>query len=223
MPRTAPKSRKEKAKVPKIDVAPDPVEVAEEAGLRYVSDDQPGFTRKRKGDDFEYFDTEGKRIRDETRLLRIGRLAIPPAYEDVWICPSANCHIQATGRDARGRKQYRYHERWREVRDENKYDRMLVFGKALPKIRRRVNKDIGLRELPRNKVLATVVQLLGRTFIRIGNEEYARENQSFGLTTMRNRHVDVKGAKLSFNFKGKSGVKHEIDVNDRRLANIIRK
>ena len=220
---SAPKLRQEKKKIAEIEVATDPAEVAEEAGLRYVSDDQPGYTRKAKGDDFEYFDTDDKPIRDEARLLRIRRLAIPPAYTNVWICPSPNGHIQATGRDARGRKQYRYHERWREARDENKYDRMLVFGHALPKIRRQVNKDMGLRDLPRNKVLATVVHLLGRTFIRIGNEEYARENQSFGLTTMRNRHVDVKGAKLSFSFKGKSGVKHEIDVSDRRLANIIRK
>jgi DNA topoisomerase-1 len=217
------KQRREKQKVAEIEVAQDPAEVAEDAGLRYVSDEQPGYTRKPKGDDFEYFDTDGKAIRDETRLLRIRRIAIPPAYKDVWICPSPNGHIQATARDARGRKQYRYHERWREARDENKYDRILVFGQALPKIRRRVNKDMGLRELPRNKVLATVVHLLGRTFIRIGNEEYARENQSFGLTTMRNRHVDVNGAKLTFSFKGKSGVKHEIDVSDRRLANIIRK
>jgi DNA topoisomerase-1 len=221
VPMTTP--RREKKKVAEIEVAQDPVEVAEEAGLRYVSDDQPGYTRKAKGDDFEYFDADGKAIRDETRLLRIRRIAIPPAYKDVWICPSPNGHIQATARDARGRKQYRYHERWREARDENKYDRILVFGKALPKIRRQVHKDMGLRDLPRNKVLATVVHLLGRTFIRIGNEEYARENQSFGLTTMRNRHVDVKGAKLTFRFKGKSGVKHEIDVSDRRLANIIRK
>jgi DNA topoisomerase-1 len=220
---STPKLRKKKGKISEIEVAIDPVEVAEDAGLRYVSDDQPGYTRKPKGDDFEYFDTDGKPIGDETRVLRIQRIAIPPAYKDVWICPSPNGHIQATARDARGRKQYRYHERWREARDENKYDRMLVFGQALPKIRRRVNKDMGLRELPRNKVLATVVHLLGRTFIRIGNEEYARENKSFGLTTMRDRHVDVKGAKLSFNFRGKSGVKHEIDVNDRRLANIIRK
>jgi DNA topoisomerase-1 len=220
---SAPKLRKKEKKLSEIAVAIDPVEVAEDAGLRYVSDDQPGYTRKTKGDEFEYFDTEGKAIRDEKRLLRIRRIGIPPAYKDVWICPSPNGHIQATARDARGRKQYRYHELWREARDENKYDRILVFGHALPKIRRRVNKDMGLRELPRNKVLATLVQLLGRTFIRIGNEEYARENQSFGLTTMRNRHVDVKGAKLSFSFKGKSGVKHEIDVNDRRLANIIRK
>lgn len=201
----------------------DPIEVAEDAGLRYVSDGQPGYTRKAKGDDFEYFDADGKPIRDETRLLRIRRLAIPPAYTDVWICPSPNGHIQATARDARGRKQYRYHQRWREARDENKYDRMLVFGQALPKIRRQVKKDMGARDLPQNKVLATVVHLLGRTFIRIGNEEYARENQSFGLTTMRNRHVDVKGANLRFTFRGKSGVKHAIDVNDRRLANILRK
>jgi DNA topoisomerase-1 len=212
-----------KKKIPKIDVVTDPVEVAEDAGLRYVSDEQPGYTRKPKGGDFDYFDTDGKPIRDESRLQRIRRLAIPPAYKDVWICPAPNGHIQATARDARGRMQYRYHERWREARDENKYDRMLVFGQALPKIRRQINKDMGLRDLPRNKVLATVVYLLGRTFIRIGNEEYARENKSFGLTTMRNRHVDVKGAKLSFNFRGKSGVQHEIDVNDRRLANIIRK
>jgi DNA topoisomerase I len=215
--------RKGGKRIAKIEVVTDPIEVAEEAGLRYVSDDQPGYTRKPKGKDFEYFDTDGKLIRDETRLLRVRRLAIPPAYESVWICPSPNGHIQATARDARGRKQYRYHERWREARDENKYDRMLVFGQALPKIRRQMNKDMGLSGLPRNKVLATVVHLLGRTFIRIGNEEYARENKSFGLTTMQNRHVDVKGAKLSFSFRGKSGVKHEIDVSDRRLANIIRK
>jgi DNA topoisomerase I len=216
-------TRKGKETIAKIEVVIDPVGVAEDAGLRYVSDDQPGYTRKPKGDDFEYFDTDGKPIRDETRLLRIRRLAIPPAYKDVWISPSPNGHIQATGRDARDRKQYRYHERWREARAENKYDRMLVFGEALPKIRRQVNKDMGLRDLPQKKVLATVVHLLGRTFIRIGNEEYARENKSFGLTTMQDRHVDVKGAKLSFRFRGKSGVQHEIDVNDRRLANIIRK
>jgi DNA topoisomerase I len=220
---SAPQLRKARKRIAKIKVVNDPIEAAEDAGLRYVSDDQPGYTRKPKGDDFEYLDTDGKLIRDETRLLRLRRLAIPPAYKDVWISPSPNGHIQATSRDARGRKQYRYHERWREARAENKYDRMLSFGKALPKIRRQVNKDMGLRDLPQDKVLATVVHLLGRTFIRIGNEEYARENKSFGLTTMRNRHVDVKGAKLSFRFRGKSGVQHEIDVDDRRLANIIRK
>jgi DNA topoisomerase I len=211
-----------KKKIDEIDVAAGPVEAAEDAGLRYVSDEQPGYTRKRKGDDFEYFDTDGKKITDETRLLRINRLAIPPAYRDVWICPSPNGHIQATGRDARGRKQYRYHERWREVRDENKYDRMLLFGKALPKIRRRVNRDLKRRGLPREKVLATVVQLLERTFIRIGNEEYAKENKSFGLTTMRGHHVDVTATKLKFRFRGKSGKQHEVDVTDRRLAKIIR-
>jgi DNA topoisomerase-1 len=214
--------RAEKKKIDEIEVAPDPVAVAEEAGLRYVSDEQPGYTRKRKGDDFEYFDTEGKRIRDETRLLRLKRLAVPPAYTDVWICPAPNGHIQATGRDARGRKQYRYHERWRETRDENKYARMVVFGKALPKIRRRVNRDLKRRGLPREKVLATVVQLLERTFIRIGNEEYAKENKSFGLTTMRSHHVEATATKLKFSFRGKSGIKHEVDVTDRRLAKIIR-
>ena len=197
------------------------IESAEDAGLRYVSDEQPGFSRQRKGDDFEYFDTKGKPIRDEQRLLRIKRLAIPPAWSDVWICPSPNGHIQATGRDARRRKQYRYHDRWREIRDENKYDRLVNFGKALPKIRRRVKKDLALSGLPREKVLATIVQLLERSFIRVGNEEYARENKSFGLTTMQDRHVDVKGSKLRFRFRGKSGRQHEVDVTDRRIARIV--
>jgi DNA topoisomerase-1 len=187
-----------------LKIVSDPIDAAEEAGLRYVSDDEPGYTRRAKDDDFDYFDTEGKLIRDEQRLLRVKRLAIPPAYTRVWICPSPNCHIQATGRDARGRKQYRYHERWREVRDENKYDRIVVFGNELPKIRRRVNKDLALPGLPRNKALATVVQLLERTFIRVGNEAYARENKSFGLTTMQDRHVDVKGSQLRFRFRAAS-------------------
>ena len=198
-------------------------EAAEEAGLRYVSDDQPGYTRKKKGDDFEYLDLEGKRIRDEQRLLRIKRLAIPPAWTDVWVCPSPNGHIQATGRDARRRKQYLYHERWREVRDETKYDRMLGFAEKLPKIRKRVRRDLALPGLPREKVLGTVVQLLERTFIRVGNPEYARENKSFGLTTMQDRHVEVKGSKLRFRFRGKSGRIHEVDLNDRRIAKTIAK
>src|SRR6266478_612866 len=206
-----------------LNIVSDPIEAAEEAGLRYVSDGQPGYTRKAKGDDFNYFDTEGKLIRDEQRLLRIKRLAVPPAYTGVWICPSPNGHIQATGRDARGRKQYRYHERWREVREENKYDRMVAFGLELPKIRRRVNKDLALPGLPRNKALATVVQLLERTFIRVGNEAYARENKSFGLTTMQDRHVDVKGSQLRFRFRGKRGIKHQIDLTDRRIAKIVSK
>ena len=200
----------------------DPVDAAEEAGLRYVSDTRPGYTRKRNGESFQYFDTEGKLIQDESRLLRIGRLAIPPAYHDVWICPLPNGHIQATGRDDRGRKQYRYHERWRAIRDENKYDRILTFAAALPKIRRRVQANLKLPRLKREKVLATVVQLLERTFIRVGNEEYARQNKSFGLTTMKNRHVQVRGKKLRFRFRGKSGKEHEVDFMDRRIAKIIR-
>ena len=206
-----------------LRIVSDPIEAAEEAGLRYVSDDQPGYTRKAKGDDFDYFDTEGKLIRDEQRLLRIKRLAIPPAWTDIWISPSANGHIQATGRDARKRKQYIYHERWREMRDENKYERIVSFGKALPKIRRRVSKDLSLPGLLRNKVLAAIVQLLELSFIRVGNEEYARENKSFGLTTMQDRHVDVKGSKMRFRFRGKSGIKHDVDVTDRRIAKIVLK
>jgi DNA topoisomerase-1 len=223
VPAATAKLRKEKKKIAELEIVTEPEAAAEEAGLRYVSDDQPGYTRKREGDGFEYFDTEGKPIKDEQRILRINRLAIPPAYKDVWICPTPNGHIQATGRDDRGRKQYRYHERWREVRDENKYERIIVFGQALPKIRRRLNKDLTLPGLPRNKVLATVVQLLERTFIRVGNEEYARENKSFGLTTMRNRHVDVDGSNVRFSFRGKSGVNHEVDVDDRRVAKIVKK
>lgn len=221
MPSVAKKSAGKKRKRP--EVVTDTVEAAEEAGLRYVSDDRPGYTRKAKGDDFEYFDLEGKPIKDEQRLLRIKRLAIPPAYTDVWICPIANGHLQATGRDARGRKQYRYHERWREIRDENKYEKMALFGETLPKIRKRVDRDLKLHGLPRNKVLATVVQLLERTFIRVGNEEYARENKSFGLTTMRDHHVDVKGSKMTFTFRGKSGIMHEVPVKDRRIARIVSK
>lgn len=223
VPITARKLRQEKKKIREIEIVNDPEAAAEEAGLRYVSDESPGYTRQRRGKKFVYFDTEGKEIRDETRILRLNRLAIPPAYTDVWICPSPNGHLQATGRDARRRKQYRYHERWREVRDENKYERMVVFAQTLPKIRRRVNRDLKRRGLPREKVLATVVQLLERTFIRVGNEEYAKENQSFGLTTMRNRHVEVKGSKLRFRFRGKSGQEHDIDTEDRRVARIIRK
>jgi DNA topoisomerase-1 len=197
------------------------VEAAEEAGLRYINDDRPGYTRTRKGDDLQYFDTEGKRITDEQRLLRIKRLAIPPAWRDVWISPSPIGHIQATGRDARRRKQYRYHDQWRELRDENKFGRLAEFAEALPKIRRRVAQDMRLPGLPRKKVLATVVRLLERTFIRIGNEEYARANKSFGLTTIKNRHVTVRGARLRFRFRGKSGRQHQVDITDRRIAKIV--
>ncbi|MDQ3120539.1 MAG: DNA topoisomerase IB [Verrucomicrobiota bacterium] len=223
MPAATARPDKPTKETPVADAVAISTEEAEGAGLRYVTDEQPGYTRKAKGDGFEYFDTSGKLIEDESRVLRINRLAVPPAYKDVWICPSPNGHLQATGRDARGRKQYRYHERWREARDETKYGRMLPFAAALPKIRRRIEADLGLPGLPRNKVLATVLSIMQRTFIRIGNEEYARDNKSFGLTTMRNRHVDVKGTKLRFTFKGKSGVSHELDVDDRRLARIVRK
>jgi DNA topoisomerase-1 len=198
-------------------------EVAEEVGLRYVSDDRPGYHRRAKGKQFEYLDTERKQIRDEQRLLRIKRLAVPPAWTDVWICPWPNGHIQATGRDARGRKQYLYHDRWRALRDENKFARLADFAKALPNIRRRVTEDLKLPGLPRKKVLATIARLLERTLIRIGNEEYARENKSFGLTTIKDRHVTVKGAQLRFRFRGKSGRQHEVDVTDRRIAKIVSK
>ena len=214
----APANRNSETKLTEINA-----EAAEKAGLRYITDEHPGYTRRKKGDDFEYFDTESKPIRDEPRLLRIKRLAIPPAWTDVWISPAPNGHIQATGRDARRRKQYLYHERWRELRDENKYERIAAFGEALPKIRRRVEAHLKLPGLSREKVLATVVRLLERSFIRVGNPEYARENKSFGLTTMHDRHVDVKGPQLRFRFRGKGGKQHEIDLTDRRIAKIISK
>jgi DNA topoisomerase I len=201
----------------------DPVEASRLAGLRYVSDAKPGFTRKRRGKSFQYFDADGKPIRDKDEIARIKSLVIPPAWTDVWICPRANGHLQATGRDARGRKQSRYHPRWREVRDENKYERMKLFGETLPTIRSRVEKDLALPGLPRDKVLATIVRLLETTFIRVGNEEYAKENHSYGLTTMRNKHVDVEGSTVRFKFKGKSGKNHNIDLNDRRLARIVKR
>ncbi|MGI9088735.1 MAG: DNA topoisomerase IB [Chthoniobacterales bacterium] len=213
----------EKEKIADLEPVTDPEEVAADAGLRYVSDDQPGFTRKKKGDSFEFFDTKGTRITDENRILRIQRLVIPPAYTEVWICSSSNGHLQATGRDARGRKQYRYHEKWRAERDENKYEKMVAFGAALPKIRKRVEADLSLPGLPKNKVSATIVSIMERTFIRIGNEEYARENKSYGLTTMRNRHVNVTGSKIRFKFRGKSGIDHQMEVADRRLARIVKK
>ncbi len=213
----------EKKKIAALEIVTDPEIVAQDAGLRYVSDEQPGYSRQRRGKKFVYFDTEGKEIRDEARILRIDRLGIPPAYADVWICPSPHGHLQATGRDDRGRKQYRYHERWRQERDENKYEKMIIFGQALPKIRRRINRDLKRRGLPRERVLATIVQLLERTFIRVGNQEYARENKSFGLTTMRTRHVQVRGATVRFRFRGKSGKEHDVDTEDRRVARIIKK
>jgi DNA topoisomerase-1 len=202
---------------------PDPIEVAREAGLRWVSDERPGIRRLKAGKGFRYVAPDGTPVRDDATLARIRSLAIPPAYKDVWICPLANGHLQATGIDERGRKQYRYHPKWREARDENKYARMMQFGAALPKIRSATQKHLALPGMPREKVLATVVQLLEKTLIRVGNEEYARTNKSHGLTTMRNRHVAVEGSHVTFSFKGKSGVRHAIDLHDRRLARVLEK
>ncbi|MCV0404370.1 MAG: DNA topoisomerase IB [Chloroflexi bacterium] len=200
----------------------DPQVAAEEAGLRYVNDTMPGITRRRAGKGFTYTGPDGRRIRDEDRIAWFKRLAIPPAWTEVWICPIKRGHIQATGRDARGRKQYRYHPRWREVRDEAKYGRLIEFARALPRIRRRTEKDLRRHGLPREKVLALVIRLLEATLIRVGNDEYARENRSYGLSTMRDRHVDVNGSEISFRFRGKAGKEHEIDVRDRRLARLVK-
>jgi DNA topoisomerase I len=199
-----------------------PESSARAAGLRYVSDREPGFARRRRGKGFQYTDADGRSLPRE-QVKRIEALAIPPAWTDVWICRSANGHLQATGRDARGRKQYRYHPRWREVRDETKYHRMLAFGAALPRIRRRVEKDMSGRSLSRERVVATVVHLLDTTNIRVGNDEYARENNSFGLTTIRERHVEVQGSHITFRFRGKSGKMHEVELTDPRAARVLKR
>jgi DNA topoisomerase-1 len=196
---------------------------ARSAGLRYVTDDAPGIAREATGDGFRYLDTDGKPLRDDAALARIKALAIPPAWTDVWICPRHNGHIQATGRDAKGRKQYRYHPRWRAVRDEAKYDRMINFGKILPRLRKQVHAALALPGLPREKVLASVVYLLQVTMMRIGNEEYARTNRSFGLTTLRDKHVKIDGSEIKFKFRGKSSVQHAIRLSDSRLARIIKR
>jgi DNA topoisomerase-1 len=197
---------------------------AREAGLAYLFDQQPGIRREKgRGGLFRYVGPGGAVVRDDKILERIRRLAIPPAWTDVWIAPKANAHIQATGRDARGRKQYRYHPEWRRVRDTHKYERMYAFGSALPGIRARVECDLRRVGLPREKVLALVVRLLELSLIRIGNDEYAKANQSFGLTTLRDRHVDIAGATITFDFKGKSGKRHKIKIADRRLARIVKR
>ncbi|HEV8604986.1 MAG TPA: hypothetical protein VGQ99_06450 [Tepidisphaeraceae bacterium] len=205
-----------------IEASPDALQAAREAGLKWVSDTQPGLYRKRKGGGFIYVNAKGTQVRDQDQLHRARSLVIPPAWTDVWICADEYGHIQATGRDARGRKQYRYHPRWREVRDGNKYHRMLAFARALPRIRRRVRKDLARPGLPREKVLAAVMRLLETTLIRVGNDEYARENSSFGLTTMRDHHAKFNGSGVRFRFKGKSGVEHEIDLSDKKLTRIVR-
>jgi len=203
-------------------LSPDSACSAQEAGLRYVDTSQPGFTRHRAGTGFFYRDTNGNRITSKRDLERIRRIVIPPAWNEVWICPFANGHVQATGRDERGRKQYRYHEDWRNHRETTKFERLAEFASALPLIRTAVDKQLRRPGLPREKAIATVVNLLEKTLIRIGNEHYARENRSFGLTTLRNRHVDVNGSTIAFAFRGKSGVLHAVDIADRRLARIIR-
>jgi DNA topoisomerase-1 len=201
---------------------PQPTESAEAAGLRYVTDEMAGFGRRRVGKKFAFVSTRGQTVRDASVIKRINSLAIPPAWTDVWICALANGHLQATGRDARGRKQHRYHPKWREVRDDAKYARMMTFAKALPKIRARVARDLKRPGLQRNKVLATVIKLLEVSLIRVGNEEYASDNGSYGLTTMQDRHAKVNGSKVQFKFRGKSGKDHTIDVKSSHLAKIVK-
>jgi DNA topoisomerase-1 len=200
----------------------EPAAAARTVRLRHVSDDRPGIARRRASSGFDYLDEAGKLIGDYEMLSRIKALAIPPAWTDVWICPFANGHIQATGRDARGRKQYRYHPRWCETRDETKFDRMIVFSRVLPRIRKRVDADLRRHGLPRERVLAAIVRLLELTLFRIGNSEYSRANKSFGLTTLRNRHAEISGTTIRIAFRGKSGVWNEGRVSDRRLARIVK-
>jgi len=199
------------------------VESAEAAGLRYVTDAAPGIRSQRRGRGFVYFAIDGQVIRDKAELERIRKLVIPPRWTNVWICPIPSGHLQVTARDARGRKQYRYHPTYRAVRDETKFGRMIAFSDILPLIRERVERDVALPELARDKVLATVVWLLERNLIRVGNDEYARDNGSFGLTTLRRRHVTVSGAKLRFEFRGKSGVPHSVAITDRRIARVVQR
>jgi DNA topoisomerase-1 len=209
-------------RAPDSDNVIDPRDAAETAGLRYVSDDEPGIRRQKAGKGFTYLKPGGGRVEDEATLKRVRSLAIPPAYSDVWISPHANGHIQATGRDAKGRKQYRYHPAFREVRESTKYEHMLEFAQALPAIRKTIQDHMGLRGLPREKVLATVVHLLETTLIRVGNADYVKQNKSYGLTTLRDPHVKVEGAELRFQFKGKSGKSWRLQVKDRRVARIVK-
>ena len=193
------------------------------AGLKYVTDGFAGISRRRAGSGWVYFAPNGTRIRDADKRKRLNSLAIPPAWTDVWICPDPDGHIQATARDARGRKQYRYHTSYREARDRSKFRHMLEFSEILPLLRERIERDLRGDTLDRNQVLATVIRLLDRTLIRVGNDEYARENKSFGLTTLRRRHVNVSGNSLTFSFRGKSGVEHNVSLTDKRLARIIQR
>jgi DNA topoisomerase-1 len=211
-----------RSRVVSFKTAADPRDAARSAGLRYTTDSRPGIRRQRNGKQFRYVGSDGKPVRARDHLRRMRALVIPPAWTDVWICTDPRGHLQATGRDARGRKQYRYHPKWREVRDETKYHRLVGFAQALPAIRRRTAADLRGPKLSREKVLATVVALLEKTLIRVGNDEYAKQNRSFGLTTLRDGHVEVNGGRVRFVFRGKSGIEHEIDLNDWRLARIVR-
>jgi DNA topoisomerase-1 len=202
--------------------SPPPADDVRAAGLTYVSDLDAGVRRRKASRGFNYLDTEGRPITDEPTLDRIRALAIPPAWTDVWICPSPRGHIQATGRDAKGRKQYRYHARWRETRDAHKYDRLIAFGRALLRLRARIDKDLSLPGLPREKVLAAVVRVMEITLIRVGNEEYARQNKSFGITTLRDRHARIADGKAVIEFRGKSGKVHRSGLRDTRLARIVK-
>jgi len=199
------------------------VAAAKAARLRYVSDSEPGISRDKSGNDFHYFNPAGEPITDEDELERIELLRIPPAWTDVWICPYPNGHIQATGRDARGRKQYRYHPRWTDRRNLLKFSRMIAFGEALPALRERIQEDLQRPGLPREKVLATIVELLDMARLRVGNEEYAKSNRSYGLTTLRDQHVDVSGSTLRFHFRGKGGKTYDVDVQDKRLAHVVQR
>jgi DNA topoisomerase I len=205
-----------------VETIVDPRDAAESAGLRYVSDGRPGIRRKKAGTGFSYARADGSKLTEKDVLKRIKALAIPPAWTEVWICPFADGHLQATGRDAKGRKQYRYHPRFREVRESTKYEHVVAFADALPAIREKVLEHMALRGLPREKVLATIVHLLETTLIRVGNDDYAKQNSSYGLTTLKNRHVSVDGNEVRFRFTGKSGKQWSLCVRDRRIAKSIK-
>jgi DNA topoisomerase I len=219
--RTGQKRRRTRAEI--LDLPSDPIESAEEAGLRYVSDTGPGIRRRRAGRGFSYIGTDGQRLTDRRQIKRIKALAIPPAWTDVWISPTRRGHIQATGRDQKGRKQYRYHPRWHDVRDEVKFGRMVAFAAALPQIRERTEQDLRRQGLPREKVLAAVVRLLEKTMMRVGNDEYARDNDSYGLTTLQDEHAEVTSRRVVFRYRGKSGREHETTLDDPRLARIVKR
>jgi DNA topoisomerase-1 len=219
MPRKSPDTSNESASKAAAAMAS-----ARDSGLRYVSDDEPGLRRHPTRTGFRYVDAADRPVKDEATLSRVRSLAIPPAYRDVWICPRANGHLQATGRDARGRKQYRYHARWAEVRGQQKFGRVAAFGEALPRLRRRLRRDLALPGFPRQKVAAIVVGVMADTLVRIGNRSYERGNQSYGLTTLRNRHVSfLRGGRARFNFRGKSGIEHEVVLDDKRLTALLRR